>query len=77
MTTFIAGFVNTITHEEEHSDFDSAKRAIIRFLKMLEHASENEDDAEEYCAVAEEINLESEPFWRIVLGHAVWVSERP
>lgn len=46
----------------EFETFDEAKRAIIDELKAAEDRAESEDEAEDFCSLAEDVNLESRPF---------------
>lgn len=46
----------------ECETFDEAKRCVIEYLKRAEDSAETEEDAETFCAMAEEVNLESGPF---------------
>ena len=42
--------------------FDEAKRCVIEDLKNAEDSALNETDAEDFCHMAEEVNLETGPF---------------
>ena len=46
----------------EFDSFDEAKRAIIDALKEAEDGAETEAEAEKFCHLAEDVNLESGPF---------------
>ena len=63
------------TEPTEFDSFDEAKRAVIADLKYFEDTTDNERHAEDFCAAAEDANLESRPFSYIVRGWAFWVQE--
>lgn len=46
----------------EFGTFEEAKQFILNELTFAEDATENEEDAEEFCHMAEEINLYSHTF---------------
>ena len=46
----------------EFETFDEAKRAIIDELKSREDQADDEEEAEDFCHLAEDVNLESSPF---------------
>lgn len=80
MVTFIAGWNSCgympDSKPAEFSSFDDAKRSIIWDIKNLfEEEAQTEEEAEDFCALAEEINLESNPFSLIVRGYCFWVRE--
>lgn len=64
---------------EEFDTFDEAKRYIIDEIKRAEDDAGDSDDeelAEDLCALAEDINLESDPFSVLAPdGFAYWVTE--
>lgn len=56
-------------------DFDSAKRSIIGELKQREDDAETEDEAEQLCAFAEDVNLQSGEFSATCCGWVYWVTK--
>lgn len=59
----------------EFDSFDDAKRYVIDVLKTFEDEAYVEAHAEDYCAAAEDANLENRPFSYMVRGWAFWVTE--
>lgn len=60
----------------EFDTFDEAKRYIIWTIKnTFEEMAEDEETAETFCALAEEINLQSGEFSVTCNGYAFWVSK--
>lgn len=59
----------------EVEDFETAKRCLIDDLKRAEEDAESEEEAEDYCHAAEDVNLWSTPQTVIVRGCAYWIAE--
>lgn len=70
----ISGFMPD-TEPQEYEDFDHAKRAIIQWIKWEEDCVETEEEAEELCALAEAVNLESGEFNYPCLGKRYWIEK--
>lgn len=68
----VSGFMPD-TEPQDYDDFDNAKRAVIQWIKWEEDCVETEEEAEELCALAEAINLESGEFNYPCLGKRYWV----
>lgn len=56
--------------------FDEAKRALIDELKFAEDYANNEEEAEEYCHAAEDLNLWSGPDSIHVANLVYWITEQ-
>jgi len=77
-TLFIAGFnIPGYMPEAEPVEFDSfvdAKQYVIACIKHDENNVQDESDAETLCALAEDVNLESNAFTtQVVAGCVYWV----
>ena len=71
--TNIPGYMSDNT-PDEYETFDEAKRAIIWWLKHEEECVETEEEAEELCHFAEQVNLQSDEFSAVCLGKVYWVT---
>lgn len=60
---------------DSFDDFDSAKRSIISEIKQREDDAETEDEAEQLCAFAEDVNLQSGEFSAKCCGWVYWVTK--
>lgn len=60
---------------EEFDSFDDAKRHIIGEIKRAEEQAETEGSAENLCAFAEDINLQSGDFSATCEGWVYWVTK--
>ena len=57
------------------STFEDAKQGLIWDLKFWEDYAETEDDAEDYSAAQQDVNLWSTPQTITVAGRAFWIAE--
>jgi len=60
---------------QEYESYEHAKRAVIKWIKWEEDYAKSEEDAEELCAIAELVNLESGEFSHSCAGNYYWVKK--
>lgn len=77
---FIAGYnmagYMPETEPSEFDSFDDAKRSIIHTIKRFEDEAETETSAENFCELAEDVNLESDEFSVRCEHWVFWVTRK-
>lgn len=60
----------------KYDSFNEAKRSLIWDIKnLLEEDAQTEEETEDFCLLAEDVNLESGPFSLICWGYCFWIME--